>query len=443
VTVFADRERLAATPAHAVALDCLAAGVRAAHPERVIEASVSLEGNELVVAGTRYDLAAYDRVLLVGGGKAAGPVASALVALLGDRLEGGVVVADEPAEAGPVDVVVGDHPIPSERGRAGTERVLAAAEAAGPETLLLATVSGGGSALLPAPAAGVALDELRAVTEALLERGAAIDEINAVRKHVSAIKGGGLAAAARPATTVGLLLSDVVGDDPGVIASGPLSPDPTAYADAVAVLDRYGVDAPAIRAHLERGVSGDRAETPGPTDPVFDAVDVHVVADGHTALAAAARRASECGYDPHVLSASIRGEAREAAITQVAVAEEVRETGEPFPAPTVVLSGGETTVTVRGDGTGGPNGEFALSAAIECDLPGVVVAAMDTDGRDGGAEAAGAVVDAQTVADPAAARAALADNDAGGYLGDRDALLRTGPTGTNVNDLRAVVVDSD
>jgi glycerate 2-kinase len=443
VIVFADRDSLATSPAHAVALDSLAAGVRATHPERVIAESVSLEGNTLAIAGTAYDLTRYERIELVGGGKAAGTVARALESLLGDRLDGGVVVADEPADTGDIAVDVGDHPIPSARGQAGAERVLAAADRADADTLLLVTISGGGSALLPAPRAGVSLDALRVVTEALLESGAAIDEINAVRKHLSAIKGGGLAAAARPATTVGLVLSDVVGNDLGVIASGPLSPDPTTFDDALAVLDRYDIDASPVRSVLERGAEGGLAETPGPGDPVFEAVDVHVLADGRTALDAAAEAAADCGYEPHVLSSRVRGEAREAATTHVAIAEEVRATGDPFPAPTVLLSGGETTVTVRGDGTGGPNQEFALSAAISLDLERVVVASMDTDGRDGTSGAAGGIVDAGTVGDESAARAALADTDAGGYLDGRSALLQTGPTGTNVNDMRVIVVDRD
>lgn len=441
--MFADRATLERSPAHGVALDCLDAGVRAAHPERVIAETVTLEGNILSVAGTTYDLDRYDRIELVGGGKAAGTVAQALESLLGDRLDGGVVVTDEPADLDSVELVVGDHPIPSARGQAGAERVLETAEAADADTLLLVTISGGGSALLPAPREGVSLDALRAVTEALLASGAAIDEINAVRKHCSAIKGGGLAAAARPADTVGLVLSDVVGNDLGVIASGPLSPDSTTFDDALAVLDRYDVDAPSVRALLERGSAGELAETPGAADPVFDAVDVHVLADGRTALEAAAAVAADRGYEPHILSSRIRGEAREAATTHVAIAEEVRETGDPFPAPTVLLSGGETTVTIRGNGTGGPNQEFALSAGISLDIQNVVVASMDTDGRDGVSGAAGAVVDSGTVQDIAAARIALDDNDAGGYLDGRGALLSTGPTGTNVNDLRAVVVDSD
>jgi hydroxypyruvate reductase len=443
VTVFADRDSLATSPTHAIALDCLAAGIRAAHPERVIAESVSLEGNTLSIADTAYDIGRYERVELVGGGKAAGTVAEALESLLGDRLDGGVVVSDEQADVDRVAVVRGDHPIPSAQGQAGAQRVLDAAERADADTLLLVTISGGASALLPAPREGVSLDALRSVTEELLESGAAIDEINAVRKHCSTSKGGGLAAAARPATSVGLVLSDVVGNDLGVIGSGPLSPDPTTFADALAVLDRYDLDGGPVREVIERGAAGDRSETPGHGDPVFEAVDVHVLADGRAALDAAAEAAADRGYEPHVLSSRIRGEAREAATTHVAIAEEIRATGDPFPAPAVLLSGGETTVTVRGNGTGGPNQEFACSAAISLDLEGVVVASVDTDGRDGASKAAGAIVDAGTVDDDAAARAALADNDAGGYLDGRGALLVTGPTGPNVNDVRAVVVDRD
>jgi hydroxypyruvate reductase len=293
---------------------------------------------------------------------------------------------------------------------------------------------------MPAPVEGVPLDALRAVTDELLASGAAIDEINAVRKHLSTIKGGQLARTAAPARVVGLLFSDVVGDDTSVIASGPTVPDPTTYGDALAVLDRYDVSAPdPVRAHLERGAAGAVPETPGPDSGAFDGVDTHVLANGTTALGAAAETATDRGYTPLVLSARMRGEARESATAHVAIAEECLASGQPVEPPAVLLSGGETTVTVRGDGTGGPNQEFALSAAI--DLPGgAVLGSVDTDGLDGSTDAAGALVDADTVRDPDAARRALADNDAFPVLDERGALLVTGETGTNVNDLRALAV---
>jgi hydroxypyruvate reductase len=229
-----------------------------------------------------------------------------------------------------------------------------------------------------------------------------------------------------------------------VIAGGPTGPESTTYAGGVAVFDRYAIDAPAVRSHLDAGRRGERSETPAPDDPVFDAAETVSLADVWTALDAAREVASEAGYEPLVLSSRVRGEARETALTHVAAAEEIAATGHPVDPPAVVLSGGEATGTVTGDGSGGPNQEFALGAAIEqADgdlLDEAVVAAVDTDGIDGASDVAGAIVDGETVEDTVAAKSALDENDAGGYLETRDALIETGPTGTNVNDLRVLVV---
>ncbi len=438
-----DRDGLARTAAHEVVLDCLEAGIEAARPERVLADALSLSGDQLRITGEVYDLRSYDEVLVLGGGKAAGQVAGALDDRLGDAVDGGIVVTDDPVDTERVEVVEGSHPVPDEAGAAGARRVRERATAAGERTLVFAVITGGGSALLPAPAGDLSLGDVRETTAALLEAGAAIDEINAVRKHLSALKGGRLAAAAAPATVVTLAFSDVVGDDPGVIASGPTAPDPTTFDDALAVLDRYDLGLPPeVRAHLQAGAAGDRAETPGP-DADFSHVRYHLLADAWTALDAARAVADDAGYETAVLSSRIRGEAREQGLAHAAVAEEVAATGNPLEPPAVVLSGGETTVTVRGDGSGGPNQEFALRAALE--LPDdAVLGAVDTDGRDGGTGAAGALVDWETIGDAAsaaAARDALADNAAEPFLADRGALVRTGRTGTNVNDLRVLLVE--
>jgi len=456
VTDIDDRERFAGSPAHELALDCIEAGIDAAHPEAVLRDSVSLDGDSLRIEDASYDLTDYDEVVVVGGGKAGASVAVTLEGVLGERLDGGVIVTDDPVATDRIDVVEATHPVPNEAGVEGARRVRELAEAADERTLVLAVITGGGSALLPAPADDITLADLQATTDRLLESGASIDEINAVRKHCSATKGGRLAAAAAPATVATLAFSDVVGDDLGVIASGPTVPDPTTYADALAVLDRYDLDVPeAVRTHLESGAAGERPETPGP-DADFSHVRTHLLANAWTAVEAVREIASERGYEPLVLSTRVRGEAREQGLAHVAVAEEVAASGEPVDPPAVVLSGGETTVTVRGDGEGGPNQEFALRAALEFGGAGgteadgsdgpddVVLAAVDTDGRDGGSDAAGAIVDATTVPDADAAteaRAALTDNDAGTYLDGRDALVYTGRTGTNVNDLRVLVVE--
>jgi glycerate 2-kinase len=432
---------LASTPARETALVCLRAGIDAARPDHVVAEAVRLDGDVLHVGDATYDLSGVDRVLVVGGGKAADGVATALEGILGDRIDAGVVVTPDPGEGDRIDRVRGHHPVPSPEGVAGTDRIRDLVDDAGDRTLVLAVITGGGSALLPAPAEGISLDDLRETTDALLDAGAEIGDLNAVRKHVSTLKGGGLARLAAPATVASLVFSDVVGNDLSVIASGPAAPDDSTYGEALSALDRYGVDPPAaVRERLERGASGDLPETPGPDDPVFDRVANHVLADAFTAIDAARAVASDRGYGTCVLSSSVRGEAREAALTHVAVAEEMAATGNPADPPAVVLSGGETTATVRGDGVGGPNAEFALAAATE--LPeSATLACVDTDGRDGSSDFAGAVVDGDTVADADAARRAIDDSDAFGYLRDRDAVVTTGPTGTNVNDLRVLVVE--
>ncbi|WP_459194428.1 glycerate kinase type-2 family protein [Halosimplex sp. J119] len=438
-----DRAELARTDAHGVVLDCIEAGIEAARPERVLADALSVSGDQLRLAGEVYDLSAYEEIIVLGGGKAAGQVAAALETRLGDAVEGGCVVTDDPVQTDYVEVREGSHPVPNEAGAEGACRVRQLAAEADDRTLVFAVITGGGSALLPAPAGDLPLAAVRETTAALLDAGAEIDEINAVRKHLSAIKGGRLAAAAAPATVVTLAFSDVVGDDPGVIASGPTAPDPTTFDDALAVLDRYDLAVPeAVEAHLRAGAAGDRAETPGP-DADFSHVRYHLLADAWTAIDAARAVADEAGYDTAVLSSRVRGEAREQGLSHAAVAEEIDATGNPVEPPAVVVSGGETTVTVRGDGSGGPNQEFALRVALE--LPdGAVLGAVDTDGRDGGTDAAGALVDGETVRGAeasATARDALAANDAEPFLADRDALVRTGQTGTNVNDLRVLLVE--
>lgn len=434
------RNRLASTPGRATALACVEAGIEAAHPRTVIRSAVTLDGECLRVAEAVYDLSDIERVVVLGGGKAAGTVALELETILGDRIDDGVIVTDDSTDTQHVRTIVGDHPLPSEQGVSGANRVLELAKEADRSTVVLAVITGGGSALLPAPADEVSLADLQEITAQLLERGASIRELNVVRKHCSSIKGGGLARAAAPASVVGLLLSDVVGDDPGVIASGPTAPDNSTFGEALAVLDKYGIDHPTIRARLDRGRGGNELETPEAGDPVFERVTNHVLATGMTALKAAKATADDRGYSTCLLSSRIRGEAREAAKTHVAIAEESLASGNPIEPPAVIVSGGETTVTVQGEGVGGPNLEFALSAAIELNRD-ISLASVDTDGRDGGTEAAGGLVDAATVDRPNRAWEALVDNDAYSYLESRGALIETGPTGTNVNDLRVIVIE--
>ncbi|MFB6361546.1 MAG: glycerate kinase [Halobacteriales archaeon] len=437
-----DADALVDTPVKATAIACIEAGIQAAHPRNVVQQAIRVEGDRLVVAETEYDLAGIERVVVLGGGKAAGTAAAALESVLGERLESGAVVCPDPVDTGRVAVQVGDHPVPSDRSVAGTRELLALAEDADASTLVLTVITGGGSALMAAPAPGVALEDLQTVTDGLLESGASIHEINAVRKHLSAIKGGGLARTAAPAQVVSLLFSDVVGDELDVIASGPTAPDASTFADAIGVLDRYAIEIPAaVRDRLDRGDRGEIDETAGPDDPIFDRVSNHVIANGFTALSAARETALDHGYEPCLLSSRIRGEAREAARSMAAIGEEVVASGHPIEPPAVLLAGGECTVTVSGEGSGGPNQEFALAAALEFEGTDLALATVDTDGRDGATDAAGALIDGGTVENPEAARDALAANNAYPYLDDREALLATGPTGTNVNDIRALVIE--
>ncbi|MFW5937446.1 MAG: glycerate kinase type-2 family protein [Halanaeroarchaeum sp.] len=440
MTDVANRDALATTPEREVALSALEAGIQAAHPERVVAKSVSVEEGRLRVGDSTYDLYPYRRIVVVGGGNAAAHVAAAIASALGDRLDGGVVVTDDPVDLETVEALPGDHPVPSERGVDSTETLLETARGVGEDTLVLGLVTGGGSALMAAPADGLSLADLRETTDALLRSGATIHEINAVRKHCSAIKGGHLAAALAPATVVSLVFSDVVGNDLDVIASGPLVPDRSTFADALEVLERYDLSVPErVRTRLEAGAAGDIAETPSVGDPIFDRVSTHVLADGTTALQAAAGAVAETEFEPLILSSRFEGEARDLGATHAVIAQEVAATGHPVEPPVVLISGGEATVSVTGDGRGGPNQEFALSAALE--VPGeTVVAAVDTDGIDGNADAAGAILDPSSISDRASAYTALDDHDVSPYLDERDALVITGQTGTNVNDLRVLVV---
>jgi len=438
----ANREELTTTPARDLALDCVEAGIEAAHPCQVVRSWVSLTDERLTVGDATYDLSGYEDILLVGGGKATGTVATMLGEILGDRLTGGAIVTPESVSIPSVESFEGGHPVPNREGVAGARRVLELVNGTGEETLVLAVITGGGSALMTAPAQGVELEDVQAVTDAMLEAGMDIHEINAVRKHVSDIKGGNLARRAAPAAVCTLATSDVVDNDLSVEASGPTVPDDSTYGDAIDALDRHGVDPPpAVCDRLEAGAAGGVPETLDASDSIFADTDTHILADGMTALRAAREVAEEAGYRTLVLSSRLRGEAREAAKVHAGVAEGCHATGTPVEPPAVVLSGGELTVTVKGDGSGGPNTEFALASALEIEGPGTTVAAVDTDGVDGHADAAGGLVDTNTITDVGEARAALANTDAGTYLREHRGAVVTGPTGTNVNDLRVVVLE--
>ncbi|GGK72633.1 glycerate kinase type-2 family protein [Haloarcula sebkhae] len=436
-----NRAALAASDAHEIALDCIEAAVDAAAPAAATKSAVGRDSQTLTVGGTTYDLDEYNEVAVVGGGKAAGGVTRALESILGDTLSGGHVVVSQAIDTETVRSSVGDHPLPSDRNVAATTEMLKKVDETDEDTLVLLVLTGGASALLSAPAGDLTLDDLQTTTDRLLSGGVPIAEINAVRKHLSDLKGGQIARRATPATVAGVLISDVVGNDLSTIGSGPSVPDETTYGDALDVFERYDLTPPpAVHDHLEAGQDDRLSETPFPDDSVFDRVTNHLIGDNATALDAAAAVAREAGYEALVLTSRLRGEAREVAKPLVAIAEEARATGTPVEPPAVLLAGGESTVTVTEDGgQGGPNQEFVLSGALAHDGD-AVIAAVDTDGEDGSSDAAGAIADASIIDDRKQARDALLANDAGSYLSEIGATVETGPTGTNVNDLVILVI---
>ena len=390
------------------------------------------------------------RTVVVGAGKAAAAMARVVEANWPGPLSGLVVTryGHVPAGmslSGRIEIIEASHPLPDEPGEAAARRILDLAGELGPDDLLLCLISGGGSALLTLPAPGLTLADKRAVTGSLLACGASISEINCVRKHLSAIKGGRLAAAAAPARVVTLLVSDVPGDDPSVIASGPTLADPTTHDEAMAVLSKYHVKPPLpVALHLMRPNS----ETPKPGDPALAGAEAVVIATAQDALEAAAVHARSLGLAPLILSDCLEGESREVAKVHAAIIRQVLRHGQPVAPLCVILSGGETTVTVRGQGRGGRNSEFALALALALEgAAGVWAISCDTDGIDGAGEAAGALVFPETLTRAAAlgldAKAHLADNDSGGFFGRLGDLVTTGPTLTNVNDFRAIVVDTE
>lgn len=438
-----NRAQLARSEQHEHALDAVKSGIDAAQPRTVIREQLDVSGEGISVAGDEYDLSTYENVYVLGGGNAGGEAATALESLLGEVIDDGVIVTDDPVQTTRIRTVEGTHPLPSNENVEGTRQLLEVADAAGKNDLVFAVISGGGSALMCAPDETLSLEGYRNLTEQLLKSGTTIDEINAVRKHLSTFKGGQFARRIAPATTAGLIFSDVVENRLDVIASGPTAPDPTTYDDWQSVVERYELVLPdSARRLLDVGLAGDRQETPTSSEPVFDRVSNYVLADGRTALKAARQSLRAAGYTAVILSAEMEGEARDVGTIHARIGTECLEQGEPFEPPVALLSGGETTVTVEGNGRGGPNQEFALSAALSL-ADGMVVVGVDTDGIDGSSDVAGGIVDATTVpsSDRSPARSALRNNDAFAYLDAHDGVVRTGSTGTNVNDVRIVLID--
>jgi hydroxypyruvate reductase len=388
------------------------------------------------------------RTLVVGAGKAAAAMAAAVESRWPDDspLEGLVITRyGHGLPTRRIRVIEAGHPVPDESGETAAGEILARASSLGEDDLLLVLVSGGGSSLLSLPVEGIAMADLKAVTRGLLACGAPIQDMNTVRKHLSAIQGGRLALATR-ARVLALVISDVTGDDPTHIGSGPCSPDPTTYADAAGILERFRVDTPeSIRSHLARGVAGKVAETPKPGDQGFNRVEVRVIATAHRSLLAAAAFVQHRGITPMILGDSVTGEASEVAKVYAALARQIRLHSHPMKPPVALISGGETTVTLRGGGKGGRCSEFLLSLACTLDgLDNAWALAADTDGIDGAESNAGAIATPDTLARARAlgldAARMLADNDAYGFFSALGDLVVTGPTRTNVNDYRVILL---
>ncbi len=424
---------------------CLAAAVKAVDPEQLVIRDLA---NRLI------QLPEDAGIWVVGIGKAASAMAKGALKSLKEKISGGVLIVPEGAASSAPDdfeVFEAGHPVPDEGGVRGAEAIVEGVRRAGDLDVILCLISGGGSALMTLPPDGVSLADVQDVTDRLLKAGATINEINCVRKHLDRLKGGRLAREALPTRILALILSDVVGDPVDVIASGPVSPDPTTFSDSKAILGSYGVWrdlSPVVQAHIEQGVNGDLPESPKEGDPCFEVASAPVIGNNLMAATAAREEARRLGYEPLLLTTTVTGEAQEFGRLLGGMAREIRRTNNPLPPPACLVTAGETTVTVKGDGAGGRNQEVALGAAMTLKgLRNVVVASAGTDGTDGPTDAAGAIATGNTVRraeehglDPAAA---LAENNTYPFFKSLGDLIMTGPTGTNVMDIQLVMVGEE
>ena len=424
--------------------------LRAVDPVAAVKRCLKVEGGDLTVDGKAYSLRDYDRIYVTGAGKAGASMALAVETILGDRITKGVINVKygHVSQLKRVKLNEVGHPIPDEKGVSGSEEIAELLEQLVEKDLVICLISGGGSALLPSPTEGISLEDKQRMTNLLLECGANINEINAIRKHISKLKGGGLARLAYPSTLIALILSDVVGDPLDVIASGPTVPDKSTFGDCMAILRKYDLldrVPESIKARIQRGIKGEIEETPKAGNPIFEKTQNVIIGSNIIAVKAAEQRAGELGYNPLILSTYIEGETREVAKVHAAIAKEIIKTNHPIGPPACIISGGETTVTIRGNGLGGRNQEFVLAAALDIqELTGVVVLSGGTDGTDGPTDAAGAIADVDTIRRAHEmllnATASLNDNDSYHFFEKLGDLLITGPTNTNVMDLRLILV---
>lgn len=432
------------------AKDIFQAGLRAVSPGEAIKGFCRLDGENLRVDGRDYDLNLFTKIFVLGFGKAGASMAKAIEEILGERISAGIITVKygHLEKLKTIKIQEAGHPVPDQNGHVGAQEIYNLASSADSETLVICLISGGGSALMPYPVNEVTLEEKQETTKVLLACGADIHEINSVRKHLSVIKGGGLAKAAYPATLITLILSDVVGDDLDSIASGPCVPDPKTFGDCSAIFAKYAIESgipSTVLRYIEAGLAGTVPETPKSGQEFFKKTQNVIVARNFNALLQAKEKADELGYNTLLLSSMIEGETRDVAVNHMAIGSEIELHGYPIEKPACMISGGETTVTIKGTGKGGRNQEFVLAAALR--MKGVencVVLSAGTDGSDGPTDAAGAIADSSTLD-----RAALKGLDAHQYLENNDSyhffdqlgdLYKTGPTNTNVMDLRILIV---
>ncbi len=425
-------------------------GLQAVEPGAAIKKYCRLEDNRLFIGDNVYNLSMYENLFVIGAGKASAPMAAALEDILGKKITKGIINVKykHVVHLDRIKLIEAGHPVPDRNGQNGASAILDLAHSAEKNDLVLCLISGGGSALLPLPYKGLTLKDKQETIKELLSCGASIHEINAIRKHTSMIKGGRLALAAYPATLVSLILSDVVGDDLDVISSGPTVADPSTYLDCMEIFEKYNIIKRLpenISNHIKAGVSGKTPETPKAGEPAFEKTHNLVIGSNMEAILAAKLHAEGLGYKTIVLSSRIEGETREVAKVHGAIAKEIIKNNNPLPPPACILSGGETTVTLKGKGLGGRNQEFSLAAAIDiAGMDSVVVLSGGTDGTDGPTDAAGAIADNNTLKraedmgmDP---YSFLEDNDSYHFFKKLDDLFITGPTNTNVMDLRIIIV---
>jgi len=438
---------------HRDVLHAMNAALAAADPARIIREHLKLIGSVLHVDKLQYSLKDYRRIFVIGGGKASGYMAEEIEKLLGNWITRGLVIIPDYLRPTPRTRRIGyhpaTHPIPTRKGVEGVLAMLRMVDDISRDDLVIVLVSGGGSALMPLPVEGIKLDDEAMVTSLLLRSGAGIEEINTVRKHLSQVKGGRLAERLYPATVLTLIISDVVGDKVDAVASGPTTPDPSTYRDVELVLKKYDLwfQIPKnVRRIITRGLSGSIPETPKQKDKVFRCAQNVIVGNNRASCFAAASAMTKAGYRTQVLSIQITGEAREAGRIFGSIARDIRENSLPFAPPAALIAGGETTVTVRGNGKGGRNQELALAAAVRISgSEGVVVGSFATDGIEGRTNAAGALADGSTIRRSLRLRMDpeeyLRNNDSYQYFSKLKDLVITGPTGTNVNDIAILAAD--